>query len=233
MLVTGRGHIEKSHARLALTLAGVTDTDARRPSLLPGWSVGHVLTHLARNADSHVRMLEAAAVGEVADQYPGGNERRAADIEAGAGRPAAELVADVTSTAARLEAAMEATPDAAWRAGRGRVVSGIWPLADLPFRRWREVEVHHVDLGLRYGVFDWPEEYVDEELPRTVAGLPARLEPGTAVELRAADTGERWLIPEEAAAVRHSVIADRRLLLGWLLGRAGDRGFPPLGPWAG
>ena len=78
MLVTGRGHIEKSHARLALTLAGVTDTDARRPSLLPGWSVGHVLTHLARNADSHVRMLEAAAVGEVADQYPGGNERRAA-----------------------------------------------------------------------------------------------------------------------------------------------------------
>ena len=28
---------------------------------LEGWTVGHVLTHLARNADSHVRMLEAAA----------------------------------------------------------------------------------------------------------------------------------------------------------------------------
>ena len=59
---------------------------------------------------------------------------------------------------------MEDTPAEAWRDGQGRVVSGIWPLADLSFRRWREVEVHHVDRGLGYGVSDWPEEYVVEEL---------------------------------------------------------------------
>ena len=233
MTLTGRGNVEKSHARLAVTLSRLTDADARGASLLPGWSVGHVLTHLARNADSHVRMLEGAALGEVADQYPGGNRQRAADIEAGAGRPAAELVADVTSTAARLEAAMGSTPDEAWRGGWGRVVSGIWPLAELPFRRWREVEVHHVDLGLGYAVSDWPEEYVDAELPPSLAGLPARLEPGTAVELRAADTGERWLIPEEVATARRSVTAERRVVLGWLIGRVSDPRFPPLGPWAG
>ena len=233
MLVPGRENVGKSHARLAVTLSRLTDAEARSSSMRPGWSVGHVLTHLARNADSHVRMLEGAARGEVADQSPGGNERRAADIEAGAGRPAAELVADVLSTAALLEAAIEATPDEAWREGRGRVVTGIWQLAELPFRRWREVEVHHVDLDLGYGVSDWPAEYVDAELPRCVAGLPARLEPATAIELRATDTGERWLFPKEAATARHLVAGERRVLLGWLLGRVTDPRFPGLGPWTG
>jgi maleylpyruvate isomerase len=164
--------VTKSHSRLGTTLAALTDADARRPSLLPGWTVGHVLTHLARNADSHVRMLEAAARGEVADQYAGGNEQRAADIEAGAGRPAADLVADVLDAAARLERAFEATSDEVWRTGQGRMSSGTWPIAELPFRRWREVEIHHVDLGLGYGAGDWPEAYVAAELARTLAGLP-------------------------------------------------------------
>jgi maleylpyruvate isomerase len=44
-------------------------------------------------------------------------------------------------------------------------------VAELPFRRWREVEVHHVDLDLGYGPADWPDAYVEEELARTVAGL--------------------------------------------------------------
>src|SRR5436190_21454509 len=121
-----------AHRRLVEQLAALTDADARRPSLLPGWSVGHVLTHLARNAESHVRLLEAAAAGRVGDQYPGGNAQRAADIEAGAGRPAADLVADVRSSASRLEAAWEATTGDVWRSGQARVVGGLWPLAELP-----------------------------------------------------------------------------------------------------
>ena len=171
MAPNDRAPVHDSHARLGRTLARLTDDDARRPSLLPGWTVGHVLTHLARNADSHVRLLEAAAHREVADQYAGGDARRAADIEAGAGRPAAELVADVKEAAARLERTWDATPDDVWRTGEGRVSSGVWALAELPFRRWREVEIHHVDLDLGYGPADWPDAYVEEELDRTVAGL--------------------------------------------------------------
>ena len=225
-----RGQVHISHVRLASTLASLTDADARRASLLPDWTVGHVLTHLARNADSHVRMLEAAARGEVADQYPGGNEQRAADIEAGAGRPAADLTGDVLTSAARLEAVWDATPEEVWRTGQGRVVGGIWPLADLPFRRWREVEIHHVDLGLSYGYADWPEAYVDAELDRTLAGLPGRLPAGTSVALEAADTGERWVVPEGSADPR-PLGGDRRLLLAWLVGRAAEPGWPPLAPW--
>jgi maleylpyruvate isomerase len=44
-------------------IAGLTDDQARAPSLLPGWSVGHVLTHIARNGDSYVRMTPEAWAG--------------------------------------------------------------------------------------------------------------------------------------------------------------------------
>lgn len=60
-----------AHRRLEATVASVDDATARRPSLLPGWTVGHVLTHVARNAESHVRMLEAALAGQAVEQYPG------------------------------------------------------------------------------------------------------------------------------------------------------------------
>lgn len=163
-----------SHAVLLGRLAGLTDEQARRPSLLPDWTVGHVLTHIARNADSVSRRLEGASRGEAVDQYPGGYAGRAADIAAGAGRPAAELVADVDQSARRMEAACLAVPDDAW-SFRVRSVSGPeQPAKILPGRRWREVELHHVDLGLGYRVGDWPTELVAMCLPRELERLAVR-----------------------------------------------------------
>lgn len=103
-----------AHRRLDADLAELTDADVRAPSLLPGWTRGHVLAHLARNADSHERMLLAAALGEVAAQYPGGRDQRAGEIEAGAGRPAAELVAQACTTDATVEVAWAAMPEDGW-----------------------------------------------------------------------------------------------------------------------
>ncbi len=76
-----------AHQRLLATLEGLTDDEAWAPSVLPGWTVGHVLTHLARNADGQVRMLRAAEIGAVAHQYEGGAAGRAADIDAGTVAP--------------------------------------------------------------------------------------------------------------------------------------------------
>ena len=145
--------------------ASLTDAQAAQPSLLPGWSIGHVLTHLARNADSHVGMLQAANEGRAAAQYPGGLEQRNADIEAGQGRPAAALVADVIESNGRLEAAWSAMTADGWR-GEGLSVFGPVAVADLPFRRWRETTLHHTDLGLGYGWSQWPAAYVRLELAR-------------------------------------------------------------------
>ena len=86
-----------SHRGLDEMLSGLGDSlDPAAPSLLPGWTVGHVLTHIARNADSMVRVLDAAERGEVAERYPG--DSRNAGIEAGSGRPASAQVADVAES---------------------------------------------------------------------------------------------------------------------------------------
>jgi Mycothiol maleylpyruvate isomerase N-terminal domain len=60
-----------AHRRMQVSASRVTDDDCRRPSLLPGWSRGHVLPHWARNADGQSRMLLAAMHGEIAEQYRG------------------------------------------------------------------------------------------------------------------------------------------------------------------
>lgn len=220
----------EAFARLLATLEGLGDGDGRRPSRLPGWTVGHVLTHLARNADSHVRVLAAARRGEVADQYPGGPDQRAADIEDGAGRSERQLVADVVESSRRLGDAWAATPDEVWRNGRARLAAGQCPVDELPFRRRREVEVHHADLGLGFGWQDWPAAYVERELAVTVAGLPSRLPPAGGVRLEVTDTGAVWTVPEDAVDPV-VVSAPSRRLLAWLIGREGGPDLPPLARW--
>ena len=190
-----------AHRRLEATVAAVDDATARRPSLLPGWTVGHVLTHLAGNADSHVRMLEGAVAGKAVEQYPGGHEQRNADIEAGAGRSGADLGDDVRATAAALEAVWGRMTPEAW-AGHGLSRGDPWPCRILPFHRWREVEIHHADLGLGYSPRDWPEDYVARELPLALADLPDRL-----------------------------TVDGRADVLAWLVGRAGQPAAVDVAPW--
>ncbi len=154
-----------SHQRLLSALDTLTDAEVRRPSNLPHWTVGHVLTHLARNADSHVRMLRGAEQGEALTQYPHGMASRNADIEAGATRSALELVADVRTTIYQLEATWATTSARGWQ-GRGLSLMGEVAMNDLVFRRWRESEIHHVDLGRTYTSADWPPEFVRLDLNR-------------------------------------------------------------------
>lgn len=187
--------------RLLTTLDGLDDAIARRPSRLPGWTVGHVVTHLARNADSHVRMLEGAMEGEVTDQYEGGLERRAADIEAGARRRAAELIADLGRAIDDLDTTWRRVTPEVWATGHGRMGNGeVCACADMPARRWREVEIHRVDLGLGADPKDWPDAYVDLELTPALGQLPGRLS-----------------------------AAERTILFAWLVGRADAP--PELPPW--
>lgn len=113
----------------------MTDEQVRSPNLLPGWTVGHVVTHLARNADAHARRLTGALHGVDVPEYRRGAEQRHEEIEAGGRRSAAEITA----------------------------------------HRLREVELHHVDLGLGYTPSDWPAEYVAWDLPVLLATVPGRL----------------------------------------------------------
>ena len=158
--------------RLVRSLEALSDADIARPSLLPGWTVGHVATHVARNADGLVRLVTWARTGVVTPMYES-MAAREADIEAGAGRPAAEVLADVVDSAARVRAAFVELAGSGASALERLVVFGApppgtapdTPARTIPFRRLQEVEVHHVDLGLdSYGPQDWPAEFVERQL---------------------------------------------------------------------
>ena len=83
-----------AHVRLVARAEHLTDEQVRLPSRLPGWTVAHVLTHLARNADGHVRRLEGALRGQDLPRYPGGCQRDG-EIDEGARRSAVYIVADL------------------------------------------------------------------------------------------------------------------------------------------
>jgi maleylpyruvate isomerase len=159
---------------MADLITGVDDSDLRRSSRLPGWTNGHVLTHLARNADAVCRRIDGALRGEAVEQYAGGASGRAAEIEAGAGRGARQIVDDAVQCAHRLDQAFAGLPDDCWARPVKTIRGGEVPVALLPYRRWREVEVHLVDLGLGFTSSDWSPELVDRMLPTLVAGLPGR-----------------------------------------------------------
>ena len=164
--------------------------DPSSPSALPGWSRGHLLTHLARNADSVVRRLEASAAGVVISQYEGGAEGRAAEIEAGRRRSYDALVTDVEESGARVLAAAAQLDESAWSfetlSGSGQPQRALEVLG----RRAREVTIHHTDLGIGFDPDRWPAVIVDELL---LECLP-RLEDRTRRAALAA-----WLIDRSAA----------------------------------
>jgi maleylpyruvate isomerase len=158
-------------------------------------------------------VLEAAARGESADRYPGGQAQRNGDIEAGADRPAAVLVGDVRRTIWQLEAAWPAVPAEGWELV-GTSLGRPETVADLPFTRWREVEVHHADLGRRsFGYDDWSAGYVRRELSRQEMAWAARRPMGLTA------------LPPAALALSP---AQR---LAWLLGRRSVEGLEPPGAW--
>jgi len=163
-----------AQTRLLAAVELLDDGDVRRASRLPGWSVGHLLTHLARNADAHARRLTGALRGEDVGKYPGGTAQRELDIEAGAGRSARELIEDLAQSQQRLEQLFTECSAAGWPGGQ--LMGGShYPATGCPSHRLRKVVVHHVDLGIGYEPADWPTEYLAWELPGLLASVPDRL----------------------------------------------------------
>lgn len=199
-----------AHQRLLAaldTMIEADDFDVSASSRLPGWTRGHVLTHITNSGRGHAGILRAAARGEVAEQYPNGVEGRAADIEAGATRPAAEQRDDLRRSIYELESEYAASK---W-IGLGRAAFGEVRITDLPFYRMREVAIHHIDLDIGDEFGDLPERYLRLELARMEQTWRSRQTTGTTA------------LPEAAQALEP---ADR---LAWMMGRFTIDGLAPAG----
>ena len=160
------GQIDAATGRLLETLRSLTASELRQPSLLPGWSRGHVLTHVARSADAMRNLLTWARTGIPTPAYPSPEAREAA-IRPGANRDAAGLLADLTESARAFRDAALALPGQAWQVQvQVRVLdSAQFPASELLVRRLVEVELHHTDLDTGYRPADWSPGFTRLQLP--------------------------------------------------------------------
>jgi maleylpyruvate isomerase len=202
--------VAEAHRRLGDALAGLTDDAAREPSLLPGWTRGHVLAHLADAARARTRVVEHALRGEAVAMWAPGE--RDTIIDATAGRTADEHRAAVVAQAGALERVWSRVED--WTA-----------FAPAVYTRWREVWIHLVDTDVGIGPADWPEDFADHAVGFLRERIPAD------TSLTATDVPRRW----GGQAGDTGVAGPIRDLAAWLTGRGDGAGLtaplPPLGPW--
>jgi maleylpyruvate isomerase len=133
-------------AVLVEQLRMATDAVTREPSALPGWTRGHLLSHLARNADALVNLLTWARTGIEHQLYPSQADRDA-DIEEGSSRLTRVMVEDLDAAHQRFVDAAHALSDAQWSTTiYFRKTPG--PAAEIPWRRAQELAFHLVDLDL-------------------------------------------------------------------------------------
>jgi len=200
-------------------------------SLLPGWTRGHVLTHLARHADGFTNLLTWARTGVETPAYAS-PQARADGIEAGAGRPLATQIDDLRAAHERMADAAAAMSGEAWTffiPSRGQTA------ATLPWARLRELEVHHVDLAAGYTPEDWPDAFALRLLREIVGGAGPD---APAVQLRPFGI-EHPLSIGAATATTPVVGGPTRAIAAWLAGRgdtaqltvAPDGEFPTPAPW--
>ncbi|GAA2373526.1 maleylpyruvate isomerase family mycothiol-dependent enzyme [Nonomuraea africana] len=213
-----RAELAAATERLLSTAAELDDAGVTAPSLLPGWTRGHVLTHLARNADGLVNLLTWARTGIETPQYPD-PAARAAGIEAGAARKAAEQRADLEESAARLAATIEELPAQAWSAMVSALRPPPHPAWYVLVRRLRELELHHVDLGAGYTPANWPEAFVLRELHDCLACWPYGS--GTVSAILLERPAREWHGLGEGPVVR----GGSREVLAWLTGRSAGEGI--------
>lgn len=197
-------------------ISGLGAADVRGPSLLPGWTRAHVLSHLARNADA--RLLGWARTGVPSYEYES-LTMRAADIDAGAAQSAEVLISDVRATAAAFASAAAAVPAAHWQHLVTFTTGHEVPAGIIASSRLQEVLIHHVDLALGYGPGSWPGWFTAESAAIVTESLTRRGLAPLAARLHATDTGHDYRLEAETDEAE-TVSGTEADLLAWLLGRS-------------
>lgn len=213
-------------SRCLVTIHGLSDDQVRGPSLLPGWTRGHVVAHIALNAHGMARALRGARTGAPVPMYDS-QEARDAEVGAAAGGTATELASSAQLACLRLagELRLMKALTAVERTPGGPVLTA----PQLVDARWREVEVHHADLDAGYAPSDWPLPFASALLEDLVRHRSGELD----LTLHVRDLEQTLLVGRGG----HGVAGGAADLAWWLSGRgtgaglASTRPLPTLGPW--
>lgn len=221
-------------ALLTSAVDGIDDIAMRRPSLLPGWTRAHVVTHLARNADALVNLLTWARTGVEHPMYASRADRDA-DIEEGAHRILQVLREDLTAAVERFFESVTHMDDISWGKSVTLATGRQITACEVPWLRWQETAVHTVDLDAGVGFADLPDGHVERLLDQIVGEFAQRTDvPPVRLRVDLADGRQRdW----ELAAAKDSpgVGGPAPTVLAWLIGRGDGTGLagdlPALPAW--
>jgi maleylpyruvate isomerase len=218
---------------LIKAVADLDDVAVRGPSLLPGWTRAHVITHLARNADGLLNLLIWARTGVEHPMYTSRADRDAS-IEEGSIRGYLVLVEDLSAACDRFERAAKEMPESAWSAGvitsRGAPVLA----SRVPWMRLCEVWVHLADLDAGIGFDAIADDAIEPLLDYVIGGFGGRPEvPRVTVDATLPDGRRRsWQLSGDGGPTAGGSGTD---LLAWLTGRGDGAGLtgalPNLPPW--
>lgn len=196
--------------RVVATAASFRNEAVLAPSLCEGWSRGHVLAHIARNADALARVCDVALTGAPGTMYDT-PESRDADIAAGARRSADEHAADIRDSAARLADRLSALRPEHAEVHVERTPGGVAiPVGMVPFMRLRELVFHHVDLDAAYTFANAPAEVVDLFL-RDAANRLSKEDAPPSLRITTTE-GDAYTVGDGAT----SVSGTRAAVLAWL-----------------
>lgn len=216
--------------RLVRTVDALPDEEYAGPSLLPGWSRGHVVAHLALNAEGLSGSLRGVVQGESVPMYRS-REARDDDIAELATASPATLRGRLLGSVTDLADAVAAVPEDRWDTVLERTPGSprTFRAADVPTMRLLEVEIHHADLGVGYGPATWPAE-----VAVLVLDTAGRRGVSSGVTVRASDLDRTWTIGGGGP-----VVSGRAADLAWWLTGRGDGAaldseggaLPPVGAW--
>jgi maleylpyruvate isomerase len=215
------------------TVDKLSPEDLPIDTVLPGWSRAHVVAHVALHALGASRALTGLVHERALPMYDS-QEQRDADIDATAKLPPDELRELSFDACGRFKAACEAIHETGQESGRHywdetieRIPGGNkFSASGLVDARWREVEIHHADLGAGYEPGHWSPDFTAYIFDQAVHDRG-----GQENLLLRTPTGD---VPV-GEGTGQTIEGQPAALAYWLLGRHSGHGLPgdipTLGPW--
>jgi len=214
-MITSVAEVASAEALVAQFVKNLSNEDVAANSLLPDWSRGHVLSHLANNARGLSNLIEWALTGVQKNMYVS-VEQRAIDIENDATRSGKEIIADFleqskifASNLDRLMVGPLLSEEVVL--GNG---SHVHP-HEMTTLRERELLVHLVDLGLEYKANDWTFDFSIKTLKSVSAGKRKE-----SVKYRLLIAGDHTWTMDQNGMI--DIFGTPQSLAAWLMGREPD-----------
>jgi maleylpyruvate isomerase len=211
------GMLAGSSARLIRTVDGFHGDDWQLPSLLPDWTRAHVVAHLALNAEGMARVLRALVAD--ADDHPpaamyDSDDQRGRDISRLAEHTPSDIRAHLLGSVTILHEAVDAVPEEQWETRVERTPGGRTMRAGaFPGMRWRELEIHHVDLDAGYTRVAWTLPFAEHLLD----AMARRLRPEQSFEVKPLDSKRTWVAGDEQAEYPVPIVTGPAADLAWWL----------------